>query len=74
MDKVRVRDDGIKFKHASNILPMPKDYTDFAKLFDWCETQFGEYNQLWSTVYAKPGMSWHFKNRENLTHFMLTWY
>lgn len=74
MDKARVRDDGIKFKHASNGLPVPKMYADFAKMFDWCESQFGEFNQSWSTVYSNPGMNWHFKNREHLAHFIVTWF
>jgi len=73
MYKQRVRD-GIKFSNSSHTLPMPVKYIEFCKIYDWCEEQFGEFNQTWSTIYGKGGINWTFQNREHLLHFLLTWY
>ena len=73
MSKLRVQN-GIKFQYASDSMPIPEDYSKFTKIWDWCEANFGEFNQTWSTCYNKGNIAWNFSRREYLTHFMLTWY
>lgn len=71
MDKIRVKD-GRELDYSSH-MAMPKRYADFSIIYDWCENSFGEFDQNWSTVYAKNGIIWNFINREDLVLFELTW-
>jgi len=64
---------GKKMQYTSIQTEMFESYEEFSKIYDWCESNFGKYNQNWSIVWSNKTIEWNFSNRENQARFVLVW-
>ena len=71
-DKIRVRP-GKELKYSSPPVK-PPPYNQYAELYDWCESNYGEYNHRWSVFWRDAKIQWSFSNQGDLVNFLLVWF